>query len=79
MPTPMLGHRLSPLVLLGTVSCLSPTDDAVESTLAAWNRFRGPNGTGVAEGSGYPAAIGPDPTRLSPACRAMSVTWPGAV
>ena len=32
---------------------------APQSTEAAWNRFRGPNGTGLAAGE-YPVAIGPD-------------------
>lgn len=27
---------------------------------AAWNRYRGPNGTGLAAGSGYPLEIGPE-------------------
>ncbi|MEZ5364016.1 MAG: PQQ-binding-like beta-propeller repeat protein [Bryobacterales bacterium] len=29
-----------------------------------WPRFRGPNGSGVASGSGYPIAFGPDHNRL---------------
>jgi len=38
------------------VSLLVPAGD--ES--AAWNRYRGPNGTGLAEGGPYPIEIGPD-------------------
>ena len=33
---------------------------AQDGPTAAWNRFRGPNGTGIAESGTYPAEIGPD-------------------
>src|SRR5262245_51945587 len=42
------------LLALALVLSLAPGGDGA----AAWNRFRGPNGTGVASGS-YPAEIGP--------------------
>ncbi|MCP3914142.1 MAG: PQQ-binding-like beta-propeller repeat protein [bacterium] len=31
---------------------------------AAWSRFRGPNGTGIAAGEGYPKELGPDTNAL---------------
>ncbi|MFT5050747.1 MAG: outer membrane protein assembly factor BamB [Chlamydiales bacterium] len=42
------------LLLLLLVACQQLPSDA------AWNRFRGPNGTGIAAGTGYPAQLGPE-------------------
>jgi len=41
------------LVASLVLSCLQPGG-------ASWNRFRGPNGTGIAAGGSYPAEIGPE-------------------
>ena len=46
------------LALLTVVGCVSPGEDGPSP--ASWNRFRGPNGTGIAAGRGYPSEIGPD-------------------
>ena len=56
-------HRtrvLLSLALLPVAGCLTARAEAERPTSAAWNRFRGPNGTGIASGGGYPAEIGPD-------------------
>ncbi|MAG63028.1 hypothetical protein CMO84_05840, partial [Candidatus Woesearchaeota archaeon] len=48
------------LLALGLPSCINPPADSSSSdSSAAWSRFRGPNGTGLARGE-YPAEIGPD-------------------
>jgi len=51
----MTGHRLLWLLgLLLVFSCRQLPSGA------DWNRFRGPNGTGVAAGTGFPSQLGPD-------------------
>jgi len=37
-----------------------PPPDSEQATDGGWNRFRGPNGSGMALGSGYPEELGPD-------------------
>lgn len=48
------------LLALGLPACINPPAASSSSdSSAAWSRFRGPNGTGLARGE-YPAEIGPD-------------------
>jgi outer membrane protein assembly factor BamB len=47
------------LLLCALLLTLLPGDGG-----AAWNRFRGPNGSGIAAGTGYPVAIGPEESVL---------------
>lgn len=46
-------------VLCGWLLASSQTVAQREGGLSEWNRFRGPNGTGLGQGS-YPAAVGPE-------------------
>lgn len=51
---------LAALLALSLQGCISPPAVSSSSAAsAAWSRFRGPNGTGLARGE-YPARIGPD-------------------
>ena len=55
--------RCAALILLG----LAFTTGAASAE--EWTRFRGPNGSGIANGSGYPSEFGPD----------KNVVWKAAV
>lgn len=57
MPDPTGVRPVSCFMLLLALGCVAA--DEHPTPAAAWNRFRGPNGTGIAAGR-YPAAIGPD-------------------
>jgi outer membrane protein assembly factor BamB len=53
--------RLLLPVLLPLAGCVAGAADSGSAAResAAWNRFRGPNGTGIAEGDRYPTELGP--------------------
>lgn len=49
------------LLLVAACHAAAPRPERADS---GWSRFRGPNGTGIATGSGYPAQIGPEKSVL---------------
>ena len=55
--------RYAALILFGLA--LTTLDAQAEE----WTRFRGPNGSGIANGGGYPAEFGPD----------KNVVWKAAI